>query len=188
MKNDMFSFVPSAPSLFQIASFFDDFFPAEGLQRSASSLKHLPFAELMVNPEALMKLLRSGNTEVHAATTEKNQAAKRAPRNNNTSKKPASQGGGKTNGSSGGTPKKIEFTFKAPTAASVLLAGDFTDWDKRPMEMTHSDDGFWSTVVPLMPGAYSYRFIVDGCWCDDPASGHQEPNPFGGRNAIIRVT
>jgi hypothetical protein len=54
--------------------------------------------------------------------------------------------------------------------------------------MMHLQDGLWSTVVPLRPGIYSYRFIVDGKWCDDPRSSHHVPNPFGGENAVVHVT
>jgi hypothetical protein len=52
----------------------------------------------------------------------------------------------------------------------------------------HSPDGTWFTVVPLAPGSYCYRFIVDGQWCDDPGSARHAPNPFGTENAMICVT
>jgi Glycogen recognition site of AMP-activated protein kinase len=66
--------------------------------------------------------------------------------------------------------KPTEFHLEAPFAESVKLAADFTEWEKFPLDMMKSEDGVWYTTVPLPPGHYSYRFIVDGEWCDDPRS------------------
>ena len=54
--------------------------------------------------------------------------------------------------------------------------------------MIKSEDDVWFIFVPLAPGSYSYRFIVDGAWCDDPHSVLQESNPFGTVNAVVKVT
>lgn len=83
--------------------------------------------------------------------------------------------------------KNIEFRLEAPMANSVKLAADFTDWDKFPLDMNQSVDGVWHLAVPLLPGKYAYRFIVDDQWCDDPRSVHRIQNPFGSSNAIIQV-
>jgi hypothetical protein len=188
MKTELISFSSPIPSLFQIASFFEDFFPAGGLQRSASSLRHLPFAELMLNPDALMKLLKSRTTEVCTAEARQSQSPPKPTNRSGPSKKSGNQRTDKTEGPSSGTPKKVEFIFRSPSAKSVELVGDFTDWENKPVEMMHSQDGFWFTVVPLGPGSYSYRFIVDGSWCNDPASFQCVPNPFGTQNAVVHVT
>lgn len=39
----------------------------------------------------------------------------------------------------------------------------------------------------LAPGAYEYRFVVDGEWVTDPRSKETVANPFGGHNTILRV-
>jgi 1,4-alpha-glucan branching enzyme len=61
----------------------------------------------------------------------------------------------------------IDFGFylKAPVARCVNLAADFTHWDKFPVEMTRRADGLWHAIIPLSPGRYEYRFMVDGQWC-----------------------
>ena len=41
------------------------------------------------------------------------------------------------------------------------------------------------TVLP--PGTYEYRLVVDGQWMPDPLAKETVPNPFGGRNSILRV-
>lgn len=63
-------------------------------------------------------------------------------------------------------PRIVEFTFKAPKAKQVLIAGDFDDW--QPEKMT-STKGRWRLLLPLPPGRYRYAFQVDGVWTPDPA-------------------
>jgi len=84
--------------------------------------------------------------------------------------------------------KNMEFYFEAPMARSVKLAADFTDWGRFPLDMIQSFDGVWWTIVPLLPGKYTYRFIVDDQWCDDPRNVQRVPNPFGTSNAVVSVT
>jgi len=177
------------PSLFQIAAFFDDFFPAGGSTRASSWASDLPFADIMVNPDKLMKLLKSSKTEhpPEAATGTTQNVARRATRSS-ASKKNLDPGTGDSNGYPTNPVKKVEFTLKSPSAKSVKLAGDFTEWEKSPVEMSHVRDGLWRAVVPLVAGSYHYRFIVDGHWCDDPASPNRIPNPFGTENAVIQVS
>lgn len=82
---------------------------------------------------------------------------------------------------------KAEFHLQAPAACSVKLAADFTDWEKHPLDLIKSEDGVWFTLVPLSPGQYAYRFIVDGQWRDDPHPARRAPNPFGTVNAVVVV-
>jgi 1,4-alpha-glucan branching enzyme len=83
--------------------------------------------------------------------------------------------------------KKTEFSLEALSAKSVKLAGDFTDWEKAPLEMTKAKNGIWRVEVPLASGNYSYRFIVDGQWSDDPQCNYHIPNSFGSQNATRKV-
>jgi hypothetical protein len=83
--------------------------------------------------------------------------------------------------------RNTEFRMEAPEAKSVQLAGDFTEWASAPLDLVQSYDGTWFTIVPLLPGTYSYRFIVDGQWLDDPHCGRHVPNPFGSEDAVMSV-
>ena len=83
--------------------------------------------------------------------------------------------------------RDIEFRLAAPEARSVELAADFTDWAKSPAKLAMSRDGVWQTAVSLPPGQYSYRFIVDGQWWDDPCCTQRVANPFGTTNAVVSV-
>jgi 1,4-alpha-glucan branching enzyme len=64
-------------------------------------------------------------------------------------------------------------------AKSVLLVGDFTDWDHHSIRMHPHSDGVWTAAVPLDPGPHRYRFIVDGQWRNDPESKSRLRNPYG---------
>ena len=85
--------------------------------------------------------------------------------------------------------KQIEFHLAAPFAGSVKLAADFTDWEKFPPDMMKSENDVWHAVVPLPAGSYSYRFIVDGEWCDDLRPGLRvHNNPFAPASAVVKAT
>jgi 1,4-alpha-glucan branching enzyme len=79
------------------------------------------------------------------------------------------------------------FSLTAPTATSVLLAGDFTHWQKRPIPMTKATGDLWQATVDLGPGTHRYRFIVDGQWRDDPDCTLRVPNPFGTEDGVRNV-
>lgn len=78
--------------------------------------------------------------------------------------------------------KMAEFSVQLPEASTVQLAADFTDWEKSPINLIRFEDGIWSTTVPLPPGNYVYRFLVDGEWYDDPRSLHRNSS-----NAVIQI-
>ncbi len=86
------------------------------------------------------------------------------------------------------TPAKTVFSFKAPEAQSVQLAGDFTGWDQAPLSLKRAKNGLWKTTVVLPPGNYQYRFLVDGQWRDDPSCDTRVPNPFGAENCLRQLS
>jgi 1,4-alpha-glucan branching enzyme len=83
--------------------------------------------------------------------------------------------------------KEQTFSIPAPNAMSVLLVGEFTQWQEKPIKLTKGPDGVWSVKLELAPGAHRYRFIVDGQWCEDPACGLHAPNPYGSQDSIRQV-
>jgi len=82
---------------------------------------------------------------------------------------------------------KVTFSYIAPEAQTVLLAGDFTDWEKAAVALKKDKTGTWKKAVSLAPGKYAYRLLVDGQWCDDPQCTHREANQFGTSNCICIV-
>jgi 1,4-alpha-glucan branching enzyme len=81
----------------------------------------------------------------------------------------------------------VAFTISEPEAKRVTVAGTFNDWDVQASPLANGENGEWSTFLPLKPGHYEYRFIVDGVWKEDPAARSSVPNPFGTRNSVIDV-
>ena len=80
------------------------------------------------------------------------------------------------------------FTLKAPHNAKVLIVGDFNGWSAERGEMKFTEEQeTWQCFVPLSPGQYHYKFIVDNEWVADPSNPRQEDNAFGGKNSVISV-
>jgi len=69
----------------------------------------------------------------------------------------------------------------------VLLVGDFTHWQEKPIPMRKGADGAWSAAVDLAPGTYHYRFMVDGEWRDDPECTVRVSNPYGTENMVRQI-
>jgi len=85
------------------------------------------------------------------------------------------------------TSSRIEiFLVVAPDAQRVLLVGDFTNWQARPIPMLKSTEGGWTATVILPFGRHQYLFMVDGNLCGDPDCSERLPNSSGGFN-MVRV-
>ena len=82
----------------------------------------------------------------------------------------------------------MPFELEAGSAKEVLLAGDFTGWEKTPIKLRKGDRGTWRTTVLLAPGQYHYKFVVDGKWQDDPRAAIRRPNPYGTCNSIREIS
>jgi 1,4-alpha-glucan branching enzyme len=81
----------------------------------------------------------------------------------------------------------VHFEFKDPKATTVCLAGTFNHWQPDSRTLHSSGEGHWWKETTLMPGNYEYCFVVDGKWMPDPLARESVPNPFGGRNSVLKV-
>jgi hypothetical protein len=88
---------------------------------------------------------------------------------------------------SAGAPVMVRFALAAAQAREVSLAGDFNGWRPDATPLQRGADGLWSVQVPLSRGNWSYSFVVDGHWVEDPQAENWRADGFGGRNAIVRV-
>jgi 1,4-alpha-glucan branching enzyme len=79
------------------------------------------------------------------------------------------------------------FTYADPAAKSVSLAGEFNDWSATANPMQKDPSGVWTATVPLKPGKYQYKLVVDGNWKPDPSSPGGADDGFGGRNSVKTV-
>jgi len=81
----------------------------------------------------------------------------------------------------------IKFSIKALGAKNVQVAGDFNNWNPNKGVLLDTEgQGVWSKVLPLEPGTYQYRFVVDGQWLEDPKNPNKTESPFGGWNSVIK--
>jgi 1,4-alpha-glucan branching enzyme len=81
----------------------------------------------------------------------------------------------------------VRFEFTHPTASTVCIAGTFNQWHPAAKPMHPVGNGHWLKESALPPGAYEYCLVVDGQWMPDPQAGESVPNPFGGRNSVLKV-
>lgn len=86
-----------------------------------------------------------------------------------------------------GNAQEVEFTYYAPGAKKVCLAGKFNDWNTRSLPMKKDKDGVWKTAVRLSPGRYEYKFFVDGVWTPEHPGSDTVLNPYGTYNRVIGV-
>jgi len=79
---------------------------------------------------------------------------------------------------------RVHFMYEGSDAGAVQIAGTFNDWRPEPCEKA---DGAWERRMTLPPGAYQYRFVVDGHWVSDPRNPAQVADAFGGHNSAFEV-
>lgn len=82
-------------------------------------------------------------------------------------------------------PRKTTFRYYNPEAKEVKLVGDFTDWETIPMN--EDSRGDWRATVELIPGKYTYKFVLDGEWIKDPKNPETQSNGYGAESSIIEV-
>ena len=81
----------------------------------------------------------------------------------------------------------VRFEFNHSTATTVRIAGTFNDWHPEAKAMHDLGNGRWLKETVLLPGKYEYLLVVDGHWMPDPLAKETVPNPFGGRNSVLKV-
>ena len=66
--------------------------------------------------------------------------------------------------------RRIAFRILAPKSTTIgLMAGDIPAAAQQGLQFTKGENGVWEAVVgPIDPGAYRYRFVVDGVPVMDP--------------------
>jgi 1,4-alpha-glucan branching enzyme len=88
-------------------------------------------------------------------------------------------------------PRQVVISFSDPGAEDVRIAGDFNGWipDKDVRSEVSSDGStrVWRKILCLSPGTYHYRYVVDGCWREDPENPRVETGPVGERNSVLVV-
>ena len=82
----------------------------------------------------------------------------------------------------------ISFSYTDPVAKSVFVAGEFNQWSTTSNPMQKNQQGTWTATIPLKPGKYLYKLVVDGTWKADPLSTDGDDDGFGGKNSVKTVS
>lgn len=83
---------------------------------------------------------------------------------------------------------KPNYIFKSrafANARTLYVAGSFNDWNSKEVPLVKTGDK-WSAAVYLADGTYTYRFIADGQWSEDPENNDRFPNELGSYNSVIK--
>jgi len=79
--------------------------------------------------------------------------------------------------------REVVVEYRDPLARDVRIAGDFNGWvpDRGVESETREVDGarVWRKVLHVPPGAYEYRYVVDGEWREDPLNPDRVPSLLG---------
>ncbi|HEX8091572.1 MAG TPA: hypothetical protein VF762_22150 [Blastocatellia bacterium] len=80
-------------------------------------------------------------------------------------------------------------TFKLkghPNARIVALAGTFNGWNQSQTLFAREGDE-WVCRIDLLPGRYTYKFVVDGIWMTDPSNPLDEDDGNGNINSVLVI-
>ena len=82
----------------------------------------------------------------------------------------------------------VRFSFFAPSATSVAIAGSFNQWDPEQARLTGPDkNGIWTIILPLSTGRHEYHFVINSSeWALDPAAPAIDDG-FEGKNSFVIV-
>ncbi len=83
--------------------------------------------------------------------------------------------------------QEITFTYYAPDARAVRLAGTFNGWHPEANPLERLGSGAWAARLMLRSGQYEYRFVEDGIWTEDPGAPRSAANPYGEFNSVLMV-
>jgi 1,4-alpha-glucan branching enzyme len=83
----------------------------------------------------------------------------------------------------------VQFVVDVPSAETVHVVGDFTEWEPSIALADPDGDGVWSGRVALEPGVHEYMFVIDGAdWMTDPNASSYHDDGFGQQNAVLAVS
>jgi chromosome partitioning protein len=81
----------------------------------------------------------------------------------------------------------VQFEVDFPQAREVAVTGDFTAWSVEGEALVRQPDGSWRVELPIEPGVFEYKFIVDGVWKVDPTNPEKVRNSYGQLNSVVMV-
>ena len=83
-------------------------------------------------------------------------------------------------------------TFQLPAeveAESVVIVGDFNNWQQDATPMAQLKDGRFKAIIELENDSeYQFRYLLDGTqWVNEDEADKFVPNPYAGENSVVAV-
>ncbi len=85
--------------------------------------------------------------------------------------------------------RRVCFEVDAEPGSQVCVAGSFNSWNPEAHVLRPAAGaGHFKRIVYLEPGAYEYKFVIDGNWSVDPNCPSFAANNLGTLNSILEVS
>lgn len=87
------------------------------------------------------------------------------------------------------TEEGVRFSVFSTKVKQVTIAGEFNNWSMTADPLYDREGtGMWTILLPLPPGRYEYKFVIDGeKWIPDPGNQDAVDDGFGGVNSVVIV-
>lgn len=87
---------------------------------------------------------------------------------------------------------KVKFSLSGEhynSASSVILVGDFNNWQIGETPLKKSKTGIWSVTLDLEASKnHQFRYLIDGTkWENDPEADKFIPSGLGSENSVIEL-
>ena len=70
----------------------------------------------------------------------------------------------------------------------VLVTGSFNNWSKEKDQLLDKGNSVYELTLPMDPGNYIYKYIVDGKEIVDPVNSEKAPTGFDNFNSVLRIS
>ena len=87
---------------------------------------------------------------------------------------------------------KVKFSLSGDqykSASSILLVGDFNNWQIGETPFKKAKTGVWSVSLDLETGKeYQFRYLIDGTsWENDSEADKYVPSGLGSENSVLAL-
>jgi chromosome partitioning protein len=87
------------------------------------------------------------------------------------------------------TSRGMLFVQPGECGRAISIAGDFNGWSAHATPLRRNGElDVLEAVVPLPPGRYQYRLVIDGRWLPDSHNELRQINDYGELNSVVEVT
>ena len=86
------------------------------------------------------------------------------------------------------TSQGVLFVQPGDAGRALAIAGDFNRWSPTANPLRYNAQlHVYQAIVPVEPGRYQYRLVVDGRWQADPYNDQRVRNEYGEPNSVLTV-